>query len=505
MSHRHGRPLLPLLRRHLHRSATLCHASVPVPPDGIPSNSFPSSSSLSSSPYPPPDPTAARWSPSAPPLYTSAASHLREAVSSLAAAILALPGADPDPLPALSEHSFPILLAVSPLASLDLLSLLRHKPQLGLAVFSFRRTLSPPPTLPEFVLAISLASRARDTAAAAALFADASTAYCPDQALYNALMSAYMHSGLADRCVEAFRTLERDPRCGPPNADSYNILIALFGRYLLVDHMEATLRSLDASGHPRTIGTYNAIIAGYLTAWRWEKMESVFNEMASSHVAPDNTTHLLMLRGYAHAGMIYKMELAYERARQDVGEVDIVHIRAMLCAYCKFKHVDRIEKIDELLQKMGPDDYRPWLAVLLIQAYAQEGLLERMEQWIAEALKRNTIVTSVQVLRSIITSYFRCDAVDKLAHFVRQTEEAGWKLCRSLYHCKMVMYGKQHRLPEMHGVLDDMAAFQFDRTKKTFWIMYKAYASCGRWAEANTILGMMGKHGFGFPHDGFIQ
>uniref|UniRef100_A0A0D9WGE3 Pentacotripeptide-repeat region of PRORP domain-containing protein n=1 Tax=Leersia perrieri TaxID=77586 RepID=A0A0D9WGE3_9ORYZ len=506
MSRRHAPPLLPLLlRRHIHRS-TAVHHVVPAPPDGIPSTSSPSPS-----PPPPPDPASARWPPSwppsTPPLQSFTASYLREAVAAIVAAILALPAADPDPdlAPVLLAHSFPTLLAVSPLASLELLSLLRPKPHLGLAVFKFRRTLSPAATLPEFVLAISLAGRAHDPAAAAALFAEASTAYSPNQALYNALMSAYMHCGVADGCLEAFHKLEHDPRCGPPNADSYNILIALFGRSLLVDHMEATLRSLDASGQPRTIGTYNALIAGYLTAWMWEKMESVFNEMVLGNIAPDNTTYLLMLRGYAHAGMIYKMERAYEQARQHVGEVDMVHIRAMLCAYCKFQHVDRIQKIEELLQKLGPNDYRPWLAVLLIRAYAQEGLVEGMEQWIAWALERNTIVTTVQVMRSVITRYFECDAVDKLELFVRQAEEAGWKLCRSLYHCKMVMYGKKHRLPEMHGVLGEMEFFRFDRTKKTFWIMYKAYMSCGRTAEANTILGMMCKHGFGFPRSGFIQ
>jgi hypothetical protein len=57
----------------------------------------------------------------------------------------------------------------------------------------------------------------------------------------------------------------------------------------------------------------------------------------------------------------------------------------------------------------------------------------------------------------------------------------------------------------MHGVLDEMEFFRFDRTKKTFWIMYKAYVNSGRMAEANTILCMMGKHGFGFPRGGFIQ
>uniref|UniRef100_A0A0D3HGS7 Uncharacterized protein n=1 Tax=Oryza barthii TaxID=65489 RepID=A0A0D3HGS7_9ORYZ len=52
----HARPLLPLLRRHLHRSATVYHSPKPAPPDGILS-----SSSASSSPSFPPDPAAARW------------------------------------------------------------------------------------------------------------------------------------------------------------------------------------------------------------------------------------------------------------------------------------------------------------------------------------------------------------------------------------------------------------------------------------------------------------
>ncbi|KAK3135733.1 hypothetical protein QOZ80_5BG0422740 [Eleusine coracana subsp. coracana] len=505
MSRRPARSLVPLIRGGLHRRSLV---SIPVHPDAVPSTSFTGPPHSPAAPPPPPDPAVRSrlsWSPTSPPLPQITGSHLRAAVSSLATSLLTLLGPDPDPEPTLRAHSFPSLLAISPLASLELLALLRRRPQLGLAVFAFRRGLAPSPTLDEFSLAISLASRAWDPAAASALFADATSAHAPDQALYNALMAAYMHNGLMESCLETFRAMQRDRRCGPPNVDSYNILIALFGRSLIVDHMEAMLGSLDASGHPRTIGTYNALIAGYLTAWMWDKMEAAFRELESGPIAPDATTHLLMLRGYAHAGMIYKMESTYELACKHAGKIDTVHIRAMLCAYCKFRHADRIKKIKELLQRLGPDDYKPWLNVLLIRVYAQEGLVEGMEQWIAEALERNIIVTTVQVMRSIITSYFKCDAVDRLAHFVRRAEESGWKLCRSLYHCKMVMYGKHRRLEEMHEVLDEMECFRFHRTKKTFWIMHKAYVSCGRRDEANTILAMMWKHGFGLPSRIFVR
>jgi pentatricopeptide repeat protein len=501
MARRPPRSLIPLLRGGIYRRSLV---STPDPPDAVSSTSF----QWSPHAPPPPDPSARwreSWSPTSPPLPQLTASHLRSAVYSVAGSLFELQGPDPDPEPTLRAHSFPTLLAVSPLASLELLSLFRRRPQLGLAVFSFRRGLTPSPTLDEFTLAISLASCARDPAAAAALFVDATSIHSPDQALYNDLMAAYMHNGLMDSCLESFRALERDPRCGPPNVDSYNILIALFGRSLLVDHMESTLQSLDASGHPRTIGTYNAIIAGYLTAWMWDKMEAAFREMESSPVAPDATTYLLMLRGYAHAGMINKMESAYELVCKHVEIVGIEHICAMLCAYFKTPYVDRIKKIEKLLQWLGPDDYKPWLNVQLIKVYAQEGLVEGMEQWIAEALERNIIVNTVQVMRPIVSNYFDHDAVDKLAHFVQQAEEAGWKLCRSLYHCKMVMYGKHQRFEEMLGVLDEMECVRFDRTQMTFWIMHKAYVSCGRKNEANTILAMMCKHGFGLHGSVSVQ
>ncbi|TVU19333.1 hypothetical protein EJB05_35477, partial [Eragrostis curvula] len=217
MSRGRTRSLLPLIRGGLHRRSL---TSITVPPDSIPSTSFlrPPQS------QPPPADPALRWrvtwSPTSPPLSSSTASHLRAAVSSLATSLLALLGPDPDPEPTLRAHSFPTLLAISPIASLELLSLLRTRPRLGLDVFCFRRGLSPAPTLDEFSLAISLASRAREPDAAAALFTDATSVHSPDQALYNALMAAYMHGGLMDSCLDTFRALERDPRCGPPNVDS---------------------------------------------------------------------------------------------------------------------------------------------------------------------------------------------------------------------------------------------------------------------------------------------
>lgn len=102
-------------------------------------------------------------------------------------------------------------------------------------------------------------------------------------------------------------------------------------------------------------------------------------------------------------------------------------------------------------------------------------------------------------MRCILGSYFRANAVDKLANFVKRAEYAGWKTCRSVYHSKMVMYSLHKRLAEMEGVLGDMENFKIQPTEKTFSILYKAYLECGQKRNLDQVLGVMCTHGFRTP------
>ncbi|KAJ3676524.1 hypothetical protein LUZ60_003936 [Juncus effusus] len=427
-------------------------------------------------------------------------------ISALAADLLSLPSPPPDDLsPLLLSHSFPSLLRSSssdPAASLHLLSLLKPRPELALEVFNWRRKIATGPdpiplTSEEYAKAISLAGRARDVELAAALFSEAITSF-PEPALYNALMFTYMYNGLTRRCVAVFESLRQDRRL-EPSIVSYNILLSLFGRSMLIDHMEAVLRAADEGGFERTLETHNTVIAAYVTAWMWDRMEAAYISMKSGPVKPDISTHLLVLRGYAHSGNLPKMEKTYKLILSKVPKVDETLIRAMICAYCKSKHPNRIKRIEELLELINGAEYKRWLNVLLIQAYAQENKVEIMERFIEEAFNKKTIVTASGVMRAIISSYFRSDLLDQLTRFVKRAEEAGWRLCRTLYHCKMVMYGKHNRVDEMRGVLDDMASFRFDRNKKTFWIIYKACLSSGRKSEADSVVGLLWKSGYENP------
>ncbi|XVF40966.1 hypothetical protein PTKIN_Ptkin01aG0243400 [Pterospermum kingtungense] len=168
----------------------------------------------------------------------------------------------------------------------------------------------------------------------------------------------------------------------------------------------------------------------------------------------------------------------------------------MIYTYSRSSVKDRTEKIEELLRLIPENEYRPWLTVLLIKFHAQENNLESMEKFIKEAFERKTAVLTMRLMHCIIRIYFQNNAVDQLENFVKRAEYAGWRICRSLYHCKMVMYGLRNCLDDMENVLNEMDNFNLNYTKRTFWILYKAYKMSGNRHKVEKVMGLMCKRGY---------
>ncbi|KAM0020042.1 putative pentatricopeptide repeat-containing protein PPR5 [Helianthus debilis subsp. tardiflorus] len=298
--------------------------------------------------------------------------------------------------------------------------------------------------------------------------------------------------------IKVFNWRRKKDQTRPLSSEEYAKGIKIAGRIKDVD-LAVELFTEASNKQLKNTSTYNALM-GYLTAWMWDSMETTYRMMETGPVHANLDTRLLMLRGYAHSGNLEKMEEIYNIVGPHVlREKHISLIRAMICAYCNFPNRNRVKRINELMRLIPENQYRPWLNVLLIRVYAEEDLVDQMDESIDEAFDHNTTINTVRIMRMITSTYIQNNDVDKLAKFITRAGHSGWRMCRRLYHELMWVLAKQKRIEEMEQVLFEMERYNYGCSKRTFIILYKAYSAHEERYRPKLyrVVGLMYKYGYG--------
>nr|CAB06334.1 ORFb [Arabidopsis thaliana] len=216
----------------------------------------------------------------------------------------------------------------------------------ALQVFDWRRNKALcdglPMTADEYAKGITISGRLKNVDLALSLFHESAN---KTTSVYNALMGAYLCNGLSHHCEQLFldfNSQQDGPSSSTPSVSTYNILISLYGRLIMVERMESVFLQLQQLNILPDSSTYNNLIAGYIYAWDWDKMEATFHSMKNGLVKPTLATYLLMLRGYANSGNLLRMEDMYQAVKRHVDRNEIKLIESMICAYYRSCHKDRI-------------------------------------------------------------------------------------------------------------------------------------------------------------------
>ncbi|GAB2279363.1 Pentatricopeptide repeat-containing protein 5 mitochondrial [Dionaea muscipula] len=310
---------------------------------------------------------------------------------------------------------------------------------------------------------ISVMGRKGQTRMAMWLFSEMrNSGYRPDTCVYNALITAQLHSRDKAKALEKalgyFKKMKGIERC-LPNIVTYNILLRAFAQARDVNQVNNLFKDLDESIITPDTFTFNGVMDAYGKNGMIKEMESVLSRMRrSSQIKPDVITFNLLIDVYGKKQEFEKMEQVFKSLLRSKEKPTLPTFHSMIINYGKGRQREKAESVFTMMTDMG---YSP----------------------------------SYITYESLIMMYGLCDCVSSAREILDGMIASRKEVKVSSLNVMLDVYC-MNRLPaEAHQLFERASSFGIHPDSSTYKLLYKAYTKANMKELLNKLLKQMDQDG----------
>ncbi|KAK7291745.1 hypothetical protein RIF29_07128 [Crotalaria pallida] len=299
----------------------------------------------------------------------------------------------------------------------------------------------------------------------------------PTPELYTALLAAYCRSNMIDEAFSTLNEMKNLPLC-QPDIFTYSTLIKPCVDAFKFDLVESLYEEMaERAITPNTV-TQNIVLNGYGKAGKFDEMEKVLSSMLESNMCkPDVWTMNTIISVFGNMGQIDMMEKWYEKFRNFGIEPETRTFNVLIGAYGKKRMYDKMSSVMEYMRKLQ----FPWTTSTynnVIEAFADVGDAKNVEltfdQMRAEGMKPDT-----KTFCCLINGYANAGLFHKVISSVRLAAKLEIPENTSFYNAVLSACAKAEDLMEMERVFNRMKDNQCQPDDTSYSIMIEAYRKEG--------------------------
>ncbi|KAE9609976.1 putative pentatricopeptide [Lupinus albus] len=299
----------------------------------------------------------------------------------------------------------------------------------------------------------------------------------PTPELYTALLAAYCRSNLIDEAFSILDEMKSLPFC-QPDIFTYSTLIKPCVDAFKFDLVESLYEEMAGrSITPNTV-TQNIVLNGYGKAGKFDEMEKVLSGMLESTACkPDIWTMNTIISVFGNMGQIDMMEKWYEKFRNFGIEPETRTFNVLIGAYGKTRMYDKMSSVMEYMRKLQ----FPWTTSTynnVIEAFADVGDAKHLE-YTFDQMRTEGMKADTKTFCCLINGYANAGLFHKVISSVRLAAKLEIPENITFYNALLSACAKAEDLMEMERVFNRMKDNQCQPDDTTHSIMIEAYRKEG--------------------------